>query len=901
MTESRRRSGWFDGVALSVFAIGVLVVALVFAMQRSRRLAFQRAQETATIGVSVRFDLTDAHIALDAWAAGDAGIEPARDVTGRYDHAAQLIAQLGDVLANGRGGPVLRDSLLLDRVAALQRQVSSLRDMAITRVGSGRTGRGAADSLDVLLSSGYGDALRESRAIGETFDGMLAEVLATTDRAEYLVDLLLALGAVVLATILARQRRRDRAAYVSLATTVNTTTNDLRSREARTRALLNSSIDAIITTDDQGTITGCNPAAERLFGWTEEELLTTGVRPLMGEPYRSMEPKKLGVYFDRARASERGVSEIVLGRHRDGRDIVIDMSLSLVQTGERNEFMTIMRDIGERVAAEQRFQVIFEHATAAHLLLRAEAIGDCNLAAVALFAAADKAALMVHALSSLLPEHQPDGQPSMALVETLLRRDVAEGAYKGELHFRKLNGEYFPAEVTLTPAEFEGSPITLLEVRDLSERRRSETALVLAKETAEAAARAKSQFLATVSHEIRTPMNGILGMTGLLIETSLDDKQRQYAQAVKSSADSLLAIINDILDFSKIEAGKLTIEPLPFDLVGTLEEVCDLMAPRADEKGIALAMHVGRAMPTQFVGDAGRIRQMALNLLANAVKFTSFGHVVLELDVIERHADVAVVRLSVHDTGIGIPEAQQARIFEDFSQGDATMSRRFGGTGLGLAITRRLAEMMGGSAGFRSVDGRGSTFWTTVRLSIPRDSRVASPMPDLADRRVLVVDAHDVTRRALAQRLESFGTQVDTRALGDHGLQQLRQAASLERPYDVVFVEFGTRTNDDLEFAEAVRAEPTTGATPLVMLARTSDAVSEEQAQAMGYVDVITKPARGSALLGAMRRAREVREQRAGGPVGEPAGEPAGRPAGGVARQAARRKQATARPAAEVL
>jgi len=384
-------------------------------------------------------------------------------------------------------------------------------------------------------------------------------------------------------------------------------------------------------------------------------------------------------------------------------------------------------------------------------------------------------------------------------------------------------------------------------------------------------------------------MNGIIGMTGLLLETGLDDKQLQYTQAVKTSADSLLAIINDILDFSKIEAGKLTIEPLPFDLVGTLEEVCDLMAPRSDEKGIALAMHVGRAMPTQFVGDAGRIRQIALNLLANAVKFTTFGHVVLELDVLERHGDVAVVRMSVHDTGIGIPEAQQSRIFEDFSQGDASMSRRFGGTGLGLAITRRLAEMMGGSAGFRSVDGRGSTFWVTLRLTVPSDAHEASPLPDLANRRVLVVEAHDVTRRALAQRLESFGTQVDTRALGDHGLQLLRQAAAQGQPYDVVFVEIGMRTSDDLDFATAARAERLSENTPLVLLARTADAVSVDEALEMGYVDVVTKPARGNALLGAMRRAREVRERLGGGLAPS-----------GTARPAPRRSRSVSRTSVDV-
>ncbi|MDQ8154719.1 MAG: response regulator, partial [Gemmatimonadota bacterium] len=810
----------------------------------------------------------------------DEGVDFARDIDARYEHALNVLDRLADQIVGGEQSR-LGDPLLADRLATLRSQVTVLRQLARQRLAAGRGSRPAADSMDSRFDATVRSATLEGQAIGESLDASLASAARVLDLLEIAVDAVVALLFVLGAVLVARQHRAQGDEFDKLESQVESSTREALSREARARALLNSTIDAIVTADERGRITGCNPAAERLFGWPEAELVTRPVRELMGEPYRSLSEQALGAYFVRAKDSGTGVSEIVNGRRRDGHDLVIDMSLSAVRGTEGITFMAVMRDIGDRVAAEQRFRVIFDHATSAHFLLRGTAIIDCNGAAVQLFAAPSKIALADTEFGTLLPEHQPDGTSSSVALGELLARDRASGAQRAEVTCRRLSGDVFPAEATFTPVQLEGEDIILLEVSDVSERRQAEMALVFAKDTAEAAARAKSQFLATVSHEIRTPMNGIIGMTGLLLESTLDEKQRQYTQAVKTSADSLLSIINDILDFSKVEAGKLAIEPLPFDLVGTLEEACDLLAPQADEKNIALALHVGRGLPSQLVGDAGRIRQMTLNLLSNAVKFTTFGHVVLDVEVIDRRGSDVNVRISVHDTGIGIPEAQQSRIFEDFSQADASMSRRFGGTGLGLAITRRLAEMMGGAAGFRSVEGRGSTFWVTLRLSVPADAREASPMPDLAGRRLLVVDAHDVTRRAISQRLEGFGAKVDTRALGDHGLQQLRQAFASGQPYDVAFAEYGTRTSEGVEFGDAVRRERAIGATPLVLLVRASDGVTSEANTPKGYVDVITKPAHGAALLGALRKARAARERALG--KGEPISEPKPVRATGVA------------------
>ncbi|HMD76678.1 MAG TPA: ATP-binding protein, partial [Terracidiphilus sp.] len=282
---------------------------------------------------------------------------------------------------------------------------------------------------------------------------------------------------------------------------------------------------------------------------------------------------------------------------------------------------------------------------------------------------------------------------------------------------------------------------------EVAERRRAE-------ESAETANRSKGEFLANMSHEIRTPVNGVIGMTGLLLDTSLTPEQREYTEMVRASGEALLTVINDILDFSKIEAGKLAIELSPFDLRLAIEEVDEMLAPKAEERKLDLVLQYSADVPRHFIGDAGRIRQVVTNLVGNAVKFSAEGCVLITVECQGQDAQQARLRISVEDNGPGIPEEKLDLLFRKFSQVDTSTTRRYGGTGLGLAISKQLVELMGGSIGVESRPGEGSTFWFTLPLALDAQPHAAPvPAADLRDLRVLIVDDDEVNRRVLQATL----------------------------------------------------------------------------------------------------------------------------------------------------
>ncbi len=383
--------------------------------------------------------------------------------------------------------------------------------------------------------------------------------------------------------------------------------------------------------------------------------------------------------------------------------------------------------------------------------------------------------------------------------------------------------------------------------RDVTQHKRSEEALRLAREAAESANHAKSSFLARMSHEIRTPMNGVLGMTELLLETGLTSAQRKYAETVQRSGQNLLGIINDLLDFSKIEAGKLELENVDMDLRRTLEDVVDLLAERARAKGLELACSIPANLATHVKGDPLRLGQVLTNLVGNAIKFTEQGSVVIRVAGLEETAHNVTLRFEVSDTGAGISAAAQSHIFEEFAQGDGSTTRKHGGSGLGLAISRQLVEMMGGNIYVESVLGTGSTFWFTSRFEKQetQDSR-AAPMGMLTGVRALIVESSVINGGILHSQMSNWGMNNRVAATPEQAIDLLAQAAARNAPYDIAIIDLGLPGMDALELARTIRARADIARLRLVML--THRQADMQNARDAGIDACLAKPVRQTVL-----------------------------------------------------
>jgi two-component system, sensor histidine kinase and response regulator len=504
----------------------------------------------------------------------------------------------------------------------------------------------------------------------------------------------------------------------------------------------------------------------------------------------------------------------------------------------------------ELLSSEERYRQLFERSLAVYRSALDGRLLDCNAAFARIFGYSSREdCLLRHVMGDRAHPEERE-----AVVARLRQEKWLQDF---ETRLARADGSPVWVVENATLLEGEGGAAGVIEgtLIDISRRKVAEDALHRAMAVAEAANRAKSEFLANMSHEIRTPMNGIIGMTELALDTELTPDQRVFLENVKSSADSLLGLINDILDFSKIEARKLDLDVIDFDLGHAIDETIRWLAPRAHQKGLELVCHVSPDVPGGLRGDPARLRQIIVNLISNAVKFTAHGEVILRVELTARDGDRVVVHFSVSDTGIGIPLDKRETIFESFTQADASTTRQFGGTGLGLAIASQLVELMGGRIWVESQPGLGSTFHFTAPFKERPAPPAAAPARDLADLRgvsTLIVDDNATNRRILEEMLTRWGMRPTLVDGGAAALRALEQAHAAGQPFTLVLLDYQMPDMDGFEVASQIKHHPELGATTIMMLSSVGQRGDGQRCRELGVAAYLTKPVRQSVLLEAV-------------------------------------------------
>ena len=582
--------------------------------------------------------------------------------------------------------------------------------------------------------------------------------------------------------------------------------------EAAITRLIDGARDAIVTADAGQRIVIFNHAAEAMFGHAAAEAV--------GQPLEMLIPPRLR-HGHRAQVARFGAGEaearhagqgdrVVVGMRRDGSEFPIEASISRVQRAAGVEYTVIMRDVTERVRAARALAATAKmlRQTVEHMPMGVSVI-DAKFNCIAFnerfldlldfpreeFSIGDPLEKFLR-FNALRGEYGPGDVDEQVRSRIALARRAEPHCFER----RRADGRIIEVRGMPMPG---GGFVTVYT--DVTAQREESRRLIEAREHAESAARAKSEFLATMSHEVRTPMNGVLGIAELLLDTPLSADQRDYVETILRSGQALLEILNDILDLSKIEAGKLDLESIAFDPVQALDDVMALSGPRASAKGLVLESRVAPDVPRDVIGDPGRLRQVLSNLIGNSLKFTDAGEVRAETCVASSEGDRVVLRFTITDTGIGMTPEQQARLFRPFTQADTSTTRRFGGTGLGLAICLRLVEMMGGRFEVASQPGRGSSFSFTLccRRAPAGASRAESDNHQLQRRfsgRVLVVEDNVVNRKVARATLQGFGLEVLEAENGSLALDVLAR-----EPVDLVFMDMHMPVMDGLEATRRIR------------------------------------------------------------------------------------------------
>jgi len=639
-----------------------------------------------------------------------------------------------------------------------------------------------------------------------------------------------------------------------------TARDEVARKQAENAIMLDTLSDGVYATDMDGTITFLNKSAADMLGWRGEELVGRNAHEVLqhsypdGRHYPPGECPLMSVLRDGI--SLQGEEHFI---HRDGRFVHIAFrSNPLHHAGQRVGALVSFQDVGARKEAE------------ALIRLQQAAIREANQAILITYADPTEhgpTIRFVNPAFSQLTGYVDDeiiGRRTGTLrsphCDSAKLRRLTEALYAGEhlvieMDFVRKDGTPFIAEVRYAPVPDERGQTAhfVATLTDISQHKELEIALSAARDQALENVRIKSAFLANMSHEIRTPMNGIIGMTDLLLDTALTQEQRDFAIMVRESAQALLTVINDILDFSKIEAGKLALDDTDFSLIAVVEGAVELLATKSREKGLALMSFIDPALPTRMRGDPTRLRQVLLNLIGNAVKFTLQGGIEVLVQGEER-ADGPRVRFEVRDTGIGISPRAQERLFQSFVQADNSTTRKFGGTGLGLAISKQIVELMGGTIGVSSTEGSGSTFWFSLPLHQAASAEPPQTPPPHApcnpcDLRVLAVDDSALDRDVLRRYFTSWGIQGDTADGAESALRLIAAARDRGAAYDVLLIDYEMPGMNGIALARHLTRSMKGKLPRLALLTAYDQRDLFDQARAAGFATCLVKPVRRSQLF----------------------------------------------------